>query len=200
MSFHEVRFPTDMSFGSSGGPEFSTSVVTTASGYEQRNINWSEARARYNITHAVKTKAQIDALISFFRSRKGMAYGFRFKDWADYDATGESIGTGDGATTQFQLKKTYTSGSESYARNIKKPVSGTVKVYVDSVEQVSGVTINTKTGVVTFDSAPASEAVITADFEFDVPVRFDTDYLPTDFEDYGVNTIKNIQLVELRIQ
>ena len=70
-SFHEVQFPCDISYGSSGGPEFSTDVVITHSGYEQRNINWSEARARYNVTHGVKTQSQLDVLIAFFRARCG---------------------------------------------------------------------------------------------------------------------------------
>jgi len=198
-SFHEVRFPDDISYGSSGGPEFSTDVVITHSGYEQRNINWSAARAVYNVAHGVKTQSQLETLIAFFRARRGRAYGFRFKDWADYSATGQAIGTGDNATTTFQLVKTYSSGSETVTRNVNKPVDNSVVIYVDDVEQSSGVSYDATTGVVTFSSAPATDAAITADFEFDVPVRFDNDRLSASLDSYGVNSWRDIPLVEIRV-
>lgn len=116
MAFVEVRFPTDIAYGSAGGPEYSTDIVITHSGHEQRNSNWSQARARYNIAHGVKTQAQLDALIAFFRARKGRADGFRFKDWTDHKATGQLIGTGDGERVSFQLVKSYDSGSSTATR------------------------------------------------------------------------------------
>jgi uncharacterized protein (TIGR02217 family) len=198
-SFHEVQFPSDISYGSSGGPEFSTDVVITHSGHEQRNANWSEARAVYNVSHGVKTQAQLDNLISFFRARQGRAYGFRFKDWSDYNVTGQQIGIGDGSTTQFQLIKQYVSSPISVSRDIKKPVSGTLVTYLDDVEQSSGVSMDASTGVVTFTSPPLSSEVITADFEFDVPVRFDTDRLSASLDNYGVNSWNNIPIVEIRV-
>ena len=36
MSFSEVRFPDDISYGSSGGPTFSTDIVENHSGYEPK--------------------------------------------------------------------------------------------------------------------------------------------------------------------
>ena len=197
--FHEVQFPTDISYGSSGGPEFSTDVVITHSGYEQRNVNWSDARAVYNVSHGVKTQTQLDSLIAFFRARQGKAYGFRFKDWSDYSVSGQQIGVGDGAETQFQLIKQYISSPTTISRDIKKPVDGTLTVYFDGIEQVSGVSLDSVSGVVTFSSAPASAVVITADFEFDVPVRFDTDRLSASLDSYGVNSWNNIPIVEVRV-
>ncbi len=198
MAFVEVRFPEDISYGSSGGPEYATDVVVTAGGYEKRGSNWAAARARYNVAHGVKTKAQLDALIAFFRARQGRAYGFRFKDWADFEAAGQGIAVGNGSQTAFQLIKTYSSGSVAETRLITKPVAGTVSVYLDSVLQASGWSVNTATGVVTFTSAPANGVEIQADFEFDVPVRFDTDRLSTILESYGIYSILDIPLVELR--
>lgn len=197
-SFHEVRFPEDISYGSSGGPEYFTDVIITSSGHEQRNINWSQARSSYNVAHGIKTQSQLDSLIAFFRARKGKAYGFRFKDWTDYSASGQIIGTGDGSTTTFQLVKTYTSGGQTETRNVYKPVDNSVVIYVDNVEQESGVSVNTTTGVVTFTSAPVAAAVIKADFEFDVPVRFDTDRLSASLDSYGVSSWLDIGLVEVR--
>ena len=137
-SFHEVRFPDNIAYGATGGPEFATTVVATSSGHEKRNVNWSEARGRWDVASGLKKQAQIDELIAFFRARRGKAYGFRFKDWTDYQATGQLLGTGDDAVTQFQLVKHYPSGSVIEVRTITKPVAGTVKVYLDSIEQALG--------------------------------------------------------------
>jgi len=199
MSFVEVQFPADISYGSTGGPEYSTDVVELNSGYEQRNINWAEARAKYNVAHGVKTQTQLNALIAFFRARKGRAYGFRFKDWADYSITGQNIAIGDGTTTVFQLVKTYVNGGITESRNVKKPVSGTVIIYLNAVQQNSGVSCDTTTGLVTFTTAPGSGVAITADFQFDVPVRFDTDRLAATLDSYGSNSWLNIPIVEIKI-
>lgn len=196
--FHEVQFPSDISYGSSGGPEFSTDVVITHSGHEQRNINWSDARAVYNVSHAIKTKTQLDNLIAFFRARQGRAYGFRFKDWSDYKVTGQEIGIGNGVATQFQLVKKYISAATTISRNIKKPVASSLKIYLNGVEKVSGVILDSTSGLVTLAPAPASSVIITADFEFDVPVRFDTDRLSASLDNYGVNSWNNIPIVEIR--
>lgn len=199
MAFIEVQFPADISYGSSGGPEYATDIVASQSGYEQRNVNWEQARARYNVAHGVKTKSQLDALIAFFRARKGRAHGFRFKDWTDYQASAVTIGTGDGTTTQFQLLKTYVSGSVTETRIIKKPVSGTVQIYKNAVLQSSGVSVDMATGIVTFTGAPAEEQAITASFQFDVPVRFDTDRLSASLDAYGIHSWLDISLVEVRV-
>lgn len=198
MGFVEEQFPTDISYGSSGGPEFSTDIVTAQSGHEQRNSNWAEARARYNVAHGVKSQTQLDALIAFFRARKGRACGFRFKDWTDYQASNQLLGQGDGSVTGFQLVKRYTSGTDTVVRTIRKPVAGTVQVYVDGAEQTSGVSVEGATGMVVFDTAPANAEVITADFEFDVPVRFDVDQLSATIEAYGVHAWQDIALIEVR--
>ena len=200
MAFVEVAFPSDIAYGSSGGPEYSTDIVITHGGYEQRNINWAQSRAKYNVAHGIKTQAQLDTLIAFFRARKGRANGFRFKDWSDYRATAQAIGTGNGSNKIFQLVKAYTSGGITETRTITKPVSGTVTVYKNSVLQASGAySIDTITGKITFVTAPANAAIITADFEFDVPVRFDTDRLSATLDSYGVNSWNDIPLVEVRV-
>ena len=200
MAFVEVRFPTDIAYGSVGGPEYSTDIVMTQSGHEQRNINWAEARARYNVAHGVKTQVQLDTLIAFFRARKGRANGFRFKDWTDYQATNQIIGTGDAVEIEFQLVKTYDNGSVTETRTITKPVVNTLTVYLDSVEESgSNYSVNTITGLITFATAPGDGVEITADFEFDVPVRFDTDRLSAKLDTYGSYSWNDIPLIEVRV-
>ena len=143
--------------------------------------------------------AQLDELITFFRARKGKAYGFRFKDWTDSKATGELISTGDGANKQFQLVKRYPSGSVVEERAITKPVAGTVHVYKDGIEQLSGWSVDVTTGVVTFIAAPAAGVQITADFEFDVPVRFDSDRMAVTIETFRLHHWQQIPIIELRV-
>ncbi|WP_253299753.1 DUF2460 domain-containing protein [Wolbachia endosymbiont of Chironomus riparius] len=198
MSFTEVRFPENISYGSTGGPEFSTEIVKTHNGYEQRNINWSNARARYNISYGVKSNEQLLELITFFRARKGRAIGFRLKDWLDFTTIDQEIGTGNGKQTTFQLIKIYVNSQDKYIRTIKKPVYDTVKIYLNSKEY-SEYSVDYSNGKIMFMNPPKKDTIITANFEFDVPVRFDTDYLSTSIDNYGSNSCNNISLVEIKL-
>ena len=196
--FHEIRFPDNIAYGATGGPEFATTVVVSGAGHEQRNVNWAEARGRWDVGTGLKNQAQLDALIAFFRARKGKAYGFRFKDWTDFKATGQLLGTGDDATTAFQLIKHYPSGSAVESRTISKPVAGTVRIYFDGVEQLADWFVDVATGIVAFTTPPAQDVDVTADFEFDVPVRFDTDHMAVTIETYKLHRWQQILIVELR--
>jgi len=199
MTFHEISFPSDIAYGATGGPEYLTTVVSMASGHEQRNANWSAARGKWNVASGLKHQAQLNTLIAFFRARKGRAYGFRFKDWTDYRATGQALGVGDGANKVFQLVKSYVSGAGSETRTITKPVLGTVKPYLAGVFQSSGWSINTATGLLTFTTAPAQGIAVTADFEFDVPVRFDTDSMAVTIEQIDLHQWSDIPIIEIRV-
>jgi uncharacterized protein (TIGR02217 family) len=196
--FHEIRFPDNIAYGATGGPEFATTVVVTGAGHEQRNVNWAEARGRWDVGSGLKNQQQLDALIAFFRARKGKAYGFRFKDWTDFKATGQVIGVGDDTETEFQIVKHYPSGTVTEVRTITKPVAGTVRIYLDGVEQLAGWSVDTTVGIVTFGTPPAQDVEITADFEFDVPVRFDIDHMAVTIETYKLHRWQQIPIVELR--
>ncbi len=201
MAFVETQFPTDISFGASGGPLHSTDVITTFGGREQRNINWSAPLGMWNVAHGVKTVTQLDALIAFFRARQGKAVGFRFKDWSDYHVTAGNIGTGTGALTTFQLRKQYTSGGATVNRTITKPVASGLLVYKNGVLQTltTHYTVSTVTGIVTFLTPPALNDVITATFDFDVPVRFDTDKMDISIENLNIGSWGNIPVMEIRV-
>lgn len=182
MGFHEVQFPDGISYGSRGGPGFKTHVITTDGGYEERLALLAVPRYQFEAAFGVKSHDDLGDLMEFYIARQGVANGFRYKDWRDFTTNADhrsahtnvdvSIGTGDGTKTDFQLIKKYTSGAVTRTRNITKPVTGTVKIAIDAVDQTSGWTVNTTTGIVTFTSAPAVGEDITAGFEFDVPVRF----------------------------
>lgn len=197
--FHEVQFPPKVAYGASGGAEFNTSIATTFAGFEQRNVNWQKARGRWDVSTGLKTKADMDVVQAFFRARFGKAYGFRFKDWSDYQALGQTLGTGNGIQTAFQLAKNYTSGAYSYSREIRKPVSGTVKIYLNSVLQSTGFAVDHTTGIITFTAAPGAGVIVSADFDFDVPVRFDTDALLVRADGPGIFVWDAIPIVEIRL-
>ena len=207
MAFHEVRFPDDISRGARGGPERRTQVVELASGDEERNASWANSRRRYDAAYGIRRADDLAAVIAFFEARGGRLYGFRWKDWADYKsclpsqtpaATDQSIGTGDGTTTDFLLVKVYASGSQTWTRTITKPVAGTVLIAIDGTEATSGWSVDTTTGLIAFTAAPASGAAITAGFEFDVPVRFETDTLDVTLDIERLGSITSIPLIEVR--
>ncbi len=206
MVFHEIRFPTAIAFHSTGGPERKTEIVTLGSGYEERNGVWAASRRRYDVGYGIKTLDDIHAVIAFFEARAGRLYGFRFKDFADFKSVApaaaitprdQSLGTGDGATRSFALQKTYASGPASFSRAIVKPVAGTVRVAVGGIE-TTAFALDATTGVATLAAAPAIGAVVTAGFEFDVPVRFDTDSLSVNLASFRAGEIPSIPLVEIR--
>jgi uncharacterized protein (TIGR02217 family) len=210
-SFHEVRFPTAISYGATGGPERRTEIVVMGSGFEERNSRWAHSRRRYNAGYGIKSLDDIHAIVAFFEERRGRLYGFRWKDHMDFrssppqqtpSATDQLIGTGDGAAPSFQLLKTYGAGETAYARPIRKPVAGTVMIAVDAIGQSESVdfTLDTSTGIVTFpaDRVPAIGSAITAGFEFDIPVRFDADFLEISLTGVRAGQIPDIPVIELR--
>lgn len=207
MAFHEVRFPNNISRGARGGPERRTQIVELASGDEERNASWANSRRRYDVAYGIRRSDDLAAVVAFFEARNGRLHGFRYKDWADYKSslpsqpatsTDQLIGTGDGAVTSFALLKQYSSGAQSWTRTIAKPVAGSVRVALGGVEQMSGWGVDTTTGVVSFDTAPGAGMVITAGFEFDVPVRFDTDTLDVTLDIERLGSITSIPLLEIR--
>lgn len=209
MAFHDIRFPASLSFGSLGGPERRTEIVTLANGYEERNTPWAQARRRYDAGLGLRSLDDVETLIAFFESRAGMLHGFRWKDWADFrsgrssravTALDQSLGQGDGARVTYALKKTYVSGDWSAERLITKPVSGTVRVALGGVEltETLGWTLDSSTGLVTFADPPAVGAEITVGFEFDVPVRFDTDLIQVSVASFQAGDVPKVPVVEVR--
>lgn len=156
--FHEIQFPVDIAYGATGGPEFFTDVVTSSSGFEQRNINWYCARNRYNLAPAIKNKEQLDYLLGFFRLCQGRAIGFRFKDWLDYKIENQEIAIADGKKQEFQLVKDYSYGSYKTSRKIVKPIIDTIKVYAN--DKLVNPHINASNGVISFLEPPEENVMI----------------------------------------
>lgn len=282
MTFIDTRLSDRACRGSSGGPRFMTRVTPTASGFELRIPKWIHSRHEYSIAFDALRQADMFEVLNFHQAMNGRAYSFRFKDFADFNSvtpletvspTDQTLGNGDGSTAAFQLVKNYTDG-RTYQRTITKPVSGTVRVSIDDIEQTGNWSVNLLTGVVTFDNltgtitaatsaspivltsashglvtgdtvvfstftgdwaalngirytvtrlgtntfsipvdgsgftaysanggsfatVPQSGEVVKAGFEFDVPVRFDIDYIDISFDASTIQTTE-VPLIEVR--
>ncbi|MEM1101209.1 MAG: DUF2460 domain-containing protein [Pseudomonadota bacterium] len=208
--FHEVRFPATLSFGSIGGPERRTEIVTLANGFEERNTPWAHSRRRYDAGVAMRSLDDVEELIAFFEARRGQLHGFRWKDWSDYRSVASNrqvafddqvIGEGDGVRADYQLLKVYRSGQELYERPIQKPVEGSVRVGIGNVEQQDTIdyTVDPATGIVSFAHPPDDGAEVTAGFEFDVPVRFDTASIQTSVASFRAGDAPSVPVVEIRV-
>jgi uncharacterized protein (TIGR02217 family) len=207
-AFHEVLFPLDVSMRGAGGPERKTDVVMLGSGREERNARWAHSRRRYDAGYGIKTFDALSAAVAFFEERRGRLYGFRWRDRLDHASAAsvtpndQVIGTGDGGNAAFQLVKTYGGVYAPYQRPIVKPVANSVRIAVDGAEASvdEDFTLDTTTGIVTFleGHIPAADAIVTAGFLFDVPVRFDTDFLEVDLDAFAAGSIPKIPLVEIR--
>ena len=209
MAFHDVRLPARLAFGSSGGVERRTEVVTLASGFERRSTPWANGRRRYLIGGGVRSLDDVAALTAFFEARRGRLHAFRFKDFADWKSCAPSrsvspldqtLGTGNGSARTFALIKHYGSGSDAYVRSLTKPVAGTVRVAVAGTELNSAAfSLDSLSGLVTLTAAPVAGAVITAGFAFDTPVRFDTDRLDVTLEGFEAGRLVAAPLIEVRV-
>jgi uncharacterized protein (TIGR02217 family) len=180
----------------------------------QRSPGGGGSLIRDDAGYGVKTLEALQAVVAFFEERRGQLHGFRWRDRLDHASAapghavspldqgiGIGIGIGDGVTASFQLVKTYGSGFAPYARPIAKPVAGSVRVAVGGVEAVAAAfSCDTVTGIVTFAGGhiPGAGQAVTAGFSFDVPVRFDTDYLEVDLSAFAAGAIPKIPLVEIR--
>lgn len=208
MSFSEERFNTEIRYGVVGGPEFNTTVVTTDNGFEQRNLNWSVARGKWQCATDLYNKSEIDQLIAFFRARQGKFQGFRFKDWSDFDDGGHGVFTGiTGSTTTVQMTKNYvTLGGSTTQRAIIKPVQTTIKVFNSGTQLVEGTnySIDYTTGILTEITGPYTTSALTWTGQFDVPARFDVDTFNADFQGYDdgsgekLFTISGLTIVEIK--
>ncbi|MEP9397202.1 DUF2460 domain-containing protein [Mesorhizobium sp. KR2-14] len=207
-SFHEVRFPLAVSFGATGGPERRNEIVSLTSGREKRNARFSQSRRHYDAGTGVRTLEDLHDVLVFFEARRGSLHAFRFRDPFDMKSCrpeetpspqDQVLGRGDGTTSRFKLVKRYGTGEDAYERLISKPVASTLKVAVDGVEVASADFSLDASGEIVFapDAVPAQNAEVTAGYEFDVPVRFDSERMSMSLTAFKAGQIPSIPLVEV---
>lgn len=209
-SFHDVRFPTAISFGATGGPERRNEIIAMSSGREQRNLRMAHSRRQFDVGTGVRSLEDLQAIVAFFEARRGSFHAFRFRDpFDDRSSPGgeepgagdQILGTGDGQTATFQLVKTYGSGDDAYRRPIVKPVEGTVRIAVDGIEKTIGgdVTIDNGTGVIAFAAGaiPGPGSVITAGYMFDIAARFDGERIEISLTSFRAGQIPAIPVIEV---
>lgn len=206
MSFHDVRLPARLAFGSTGGVERRTEVVTLASGHERRSTPWAAGRRRWLIGAQLRSLADMATLVAFFEARRGRLFGFRYRDFADDrsclpgrepEPTDQVLGTGDGNQVRFDLIKRYGEGEAAFERPITRPVTDSVCVAIDGTEVAPDDYVVEGQGIV-LSHAPGVGAVVTAGFRFDVPVRFDTDRIETTLESFEAGRMAPVPLIEIR--
>ena len=195
-------FPTDISFGRPGGPEYLTDVTIPEGGDEQRNSFWPEPKYSWDVGYGVREIPKIVALLKFFHACKGRAQSFRFRDWLDWksgdgqakedlvDFDDQSLGAMIAGQTAIQLKKTYAESPYSTTIDIIKPSGATVRIGVDGVEETSGWTVNEATGIITRSVAFTGGEVVTWGGEFYRKARFDADKLSHSFEAWKAGSVE----------
>ena len=203
--FHDVLFPVRLAFGARGGPRRQVDITTLSNGHEVRNSSQSLSRRVFDVGTALKSKADIYEILEFFEARHGALYAFRFKDPMDHrsaniaetvSAQDQTIGEGDGNKREFQLIKTYKDSFGQQIRPITKPVQGSVIIAING-QETTDFTLNPLSGLVTLSAAPQAGAVISAGFEFDTPVRFDSPSLDISLDVFGAGEIPSIALIEV---
>lgn len=207
----DIRLPEKWSKGSSGGAMFNTRKVPTEGGKIDRERRWLNPKWQYEIAHNIKSPTDMAAIRAFHLARGGSYESFLFKDWIDYASTvsgdtraaavtmlDQPLGTGDGVTKTFSLIKRYSDAVGHYDRPILWPVDGTLRVAKNGVLVGSGVSVNRGTGIVTFTVAPAAAVVLTAGFEFDVPVHFEEDFFSASWDTINSQSAGSIALIEER--
>lgn len=192
--FDDTRLPEDIERGATGGPEYSTTVITLGSGREQRNQEWEYPLHSFNVGYGIRDRVQMEKVYAFFKARAGKARGFRFKDWLDFKVKATPVALVTGEPLKRQLVRVYEDTVNPQIRLIGYPVLDTLKVYVN---QVLTTAYTVDGGVLTFTTDPGNDVIAT--FEYDIPVRFDIDRLDTNLTNFNAGSQPSIQIVELRV-
>ncbi|WP_374523897.1 DUF2460 domain-containing protein [Sphingopyxis sp.] len=204
-AYDAVDFPLAIGREAMVATEFSTQIVSSPAGHEQRASEWAEARMRYDAGPGIRSEADVRTLADFFRARRGAARAFRFRDPFDHGSAADGglpgagdqwLGAGDGNRRQFALVKRYGAGDAVQERGIRLPVAGSVRVSVGGIETAAfSVTAD---GEVLLDAAPSAGVAVRAGFLFDVPVRFAEDRLEVSRATFLAGEMASVPLVEVR--
>lgn len=192
-------------------PTFSTGVQQATSGREVRAAFWSAPLWRISLTYEFlhddprhvdqNGNSELQQLIGFFLARQGQFDSFLIdlaqltRKPLDSTVSGQPIGVGDGSTTSFQIVRNI----GGYLEQVQNPAGQSATVYVAGVRKTQGADYTISDGIVSFASAPASGAAITADFQWLWRVRFAQDQLEFGNFMYLLWECKKVELVQVRV-
>ena len=205
--FHEVRFPTSISKGSSGGPRRRTDVVTLRSGYEERNAVWADSRREYDAGLGIRNINDMHDVLAFFEARLGRLYGFRWKDWADYKSCApmqtvarddQTIGIPLVVGEIQQITKRYSSGPTSYTRVITKPIARTIRAEYAGFDVTDDILVDETSGQFRLLRPIVLGETVHLGFEFDVPVRFANDHIDVNVEQFNAGSLPQLNVIEIK--
>lgn len=162
-------FPDNYAIGATKTVAFNTDVITTAGGFEQRNVNWLNPMHSYKLQLEVMSRSEVSEIVSFFKIHRGRAKPFLFKDWTDFKVKGAILQLTDRNT--YVLCEQYKIGSDCSLREVRHPKKDTIKVY-DESGQIPFY-FDEITGEITLTKDASTEVL--ADFEFYNLVRFESD-------------------------
>ena len=159
-----------------------TTVQSAISGFETRISDWTSPLYKWtidlNALQSLVSANDFATLLGFYNSRQGQFDSWLYQDADSYSVTNQTIGTGNGTTTTFQLLAT----TGGYIEPILAP-NVVSHVYNNGTDSGGWTVSNwgtTTPGVVTYSVAPAAGHAITATFTYYYPCRFSADNLDLD--------------------
>jgi hypothetical protein len=164
MAFHEVRFPDTISRGARGGPERRTQIVELASGDEERNASWANSRRRYDVSlrHPPRRRSRGGGRLLRGAERPAPrlpVQGLERLQVRPAVQRRRRRSTSRSAPATGRPPPSSSSSATPPARRAGPAPSpsrwpGSVRVALGGVEQASGWSVDTTTGVVTFAAPP----------------------------------------------
>lgn len=188
--YNDLRFPTQIALGSTGGPEYALRRVNALGGKRQKIPLYDEAVVVWTFTKVVWKEEVFNEFLNFWHVVGGPEIGFRFRDPSDYflgmewsnnalvySGDPHEFAEGDGVETDFQLARVYSVGARERRRKITRPIEATIKVYEwvtdEWVEITSGFTVDDETGIVAFEVAPSNGQRLAFAGQYDWPAEFE---------------------------
>lgn len=195
MQFINNRLFDVTDYGFKLGPSFDVYAERLRSGVEVRNLNNDDVIWKGDAGYNNVSQAHFELLLSTFMATRSIWISFRVKNWLDYTVENQALPTPTGGSSApVQLIKRYDIfGPLPYLKKITKPVAGTLVLLEGGV--VKSATINDLTGIIT-PTAPWSGEPLTVEYvEYDLPMRFDMEWMPFTYEDWSTRS-GSVKLIE----
>lgn len=177
---------------------WSTDISTTKSGLETATGNWAfpryDFRLPFEFLRADATQ-ELQAIEDLFAQMGGRRDNFLYDDKTCNTVIGQQLGVGDGSNKQFQALRQIKSGG--FVMPVYDLKAGSLKVYVNGVQATTGWTVDGN-GLITFATAPANGAAITANFGFYFRVRFTEDSAELEYFLYQLWRMQELKLTGIK--